>query len=137
MHTNGRKLFLVTSFLFLIGIGGALAQTPKTAHANIPFEFWIGSDRLPSGEYVITELETMAYLYMRSADGRTVQSVYTLPVDNVPANNDECTLIFEVRNGTHYLYGGWGPAGRLVVTAESTKHVPSGAERAEVPITFR
>jgi hypothetical protein len=137
MHTNRAKLFLLTWFLVLIGTGGALAQTSNTAHATIPFEFWVGSSRFPPGEYVITLLKTSSYLYIRSADGTAAQSVYTLPVDNVPADNDECTLVFEVRNGTHYLYGGRGPSGRLVVTAESPRRAPSGAERAEVPITFR
>lgn len=137
MLTNKRATVILASLLMLITVGGALAQTAKTAHASIPFEFRIGGDRLPAGDYVIEHLDATSYLYIRSTNGRTAHGVYTLPVDDVPAKTEECKLIFEVRNGNWYLYGGWGPFGRRVIVAESTRPEPSGTERVEIPITFR
>jgi hypothetical protein len=131
------------SFLFLkalmlvMAISGAPAQSKKTAHAMIPFEFWLGGDRLPAGDYVIVHLESTSYLYFRSTDGKWAHDVYTLPVDDVPANEGESQLVFEVRDANHYLYGGWGPFGRRVLVSESSRPVPAGANRAEIPIVLR
>ncbi len=131
------------SFLFLtapvlgMAISSAPAQSKKTAHAIIPFEFWIGGNCLPAGDYVIEHLESTSYLYFRSTDGKSAQTVYTLPVDDAPAKEGESQLVFELRDANHYLYGGWGPFGRRVLVSESSRPVPSGTNRAEVPIVFR
>ncbi len=137
MRTHKTETFLLISFVLLIAVVGTVAQTQKTAYASIPFEFWIGGTRFPAGEYVIEHLETMSYFYIRQTDGRRGQDVYTLPLDYIPAKEGQCKLIFEVRDGGHYLYGGWGPLGDRVLTAKSTEPAPSGADRAEIPIAFR
>ena len=131
------------SFLFLtvlvlgMAIRSAPAQSKKTAHAMIPFKFWIGGNRLPAGDYVIEHLESTSYFYFLSTDGKSAQNVYTLPVDDVPAKEGESQLVFELRDAKHYLYGGWGPFGRRLLVSESSRPVPSGTNRAEVPIVFR
>jgi hypothetical protein len=130
--------FLFFSVLVLgMAIRSAPAQSKKTAHALIPFEFWIGGNRLPAGDYVLEHLESTSYFYFRSTDGKSAQNVYTLPVDDAPAKEGESQRVFEVRDANHYLYGGWGPFGRRVLVSESSRPVPSGTNRAEVPITLR
>jgi len=49
----------------------------------------------------------------------------------------EYKLIFRVEDGKHVLYGGWGPFGSRVQSAESTEPAPSGQNRVEVPVTYR
>lgn len=72
-----------------------------------------------------------------STDGRIIQVAYALPLDDDPAKESDCKLIFRIKDGRHYLYGGWGPFGRRVLTGESVRPVPSGDDRAEVPLIYR
>jgi hypothetical protein len=137
MQSKKFSLLFLTGLVVVMAACGALAQSQKTAHANIPFEFWIGGNRLPAGDYVIEHLESTSYLYFRNTDGKSAQDVYTLPVDDVPAKDGESQLVFALRDANHYLYGGWGPFGRRVVVSESVRPAPSGENRIEVPISFR
>lgn len=82
---------------------GALAQSQRTAHAMIPFEFWIGGNCLPAGDYMIEHFESTSYLYFRSTDGRWALDVSTLPMDDVPAKQSECQLVFELRDANHRM----------------------------------
>ena len=132
---------LITVFLsslaLLIVAGQGTAQKQTTAQATIPFEFWIAGNCLPAGDYRIEHIESTAYILFRSMDGKIVQDAYTLPVDDNPAKESDAKLIFRIQDGKRYLYGGWGPYGKRVVTVESGRPAPSGDNRAEVPIIYR
>jgi hypothetical protein len=121
--------------LTLAGLG--FAQKQRIAQATIPFEFWVEGYRLPAGAYQIDLLESTSYLLFRSTDDKILQEVFALPIDDDPAKTDESKLVFRIENGRYYLYGGWGRFGRRVLTGESVRPVPSGADRAEVPIIYR
>jgi hypothetical protein len=129
-------IFLI-SMAFLILAGQGVAQKQRIAQATIPFEFWIEGYRLPAGDYQIELLESTSYLLFRSTDGKIVQDAYALPLDDDPAKEGDSKLVFGIQNGRHYLYGGWGSFGRRVLTGESARPVPSGDDRAEVPIIYR
>jgi hypothetical protein len=125
------------SWMLLSLAGQAVAQQESTAEATIPFEFWIEGYRLPAGDYQIERLQSTSYLLFRSLDGKIIQVAYVLPLDESPAKPGDAKLIFRIHDGRHYLYGGCGPFGHRVLTAESARPVPSGDDRAEVPINFR
>ncbi len=128
---------VLISLILLTYTGWAFGQTQPKAQATIPFEFWIGGSRLPAGQYIIERVESTSYLLFRSSDGKTIKDVYTLPLDDQPAKQDEATLVFRIQDGKHYLYGGWGAFGSRVVSLESTRPAPSGDDRAEVKIIYR
>lgn len=113
-----------------------LAQNPSTVQSTVPFEFWIGGSRLPAGVYQLEHIESSAYIFFRSADGTTTHDVYTVPLDDTPVAEQDAKLVFRFQNGRHYLYEGWGPYGKRVVTAESSRPEPSGQSRVEVPISY-
>lgn len=127
----------ISLLLLLPLIQGAAQQQQKVGEASIPFEFWVGGNHLAAGTYRIENLESTSYFLFHSADGKTVLGVYVLPVDESPAKQGDSKLIFRVSDGKHYLYGGWGQFGRRVVSVESSKPMPSGDHKAEVPITYR
>ena len=135
MTTKRICLMVALSLLVLVTLGAA-AQTPKTAHATIPFEFCVEGNSLPAGDYIIQHVDSTSYLLFRSTDGKSIAAVFALPMDEDPATEPNSKLIFRVENGRHYLYGGWGPFGRRVVAVESAWPAPSGTARIEVPITF-
>ncbi len=128
---------LLSSLILLLSVVQGAAQNQKIAEASIPFEFWVGGNHLPAGTYLLENLESTSYFLLRSTDGKTVLSVYALPVDESPAKKGDAKLVFRISDGKHYLYGGWGQFGRRVVTVESSRPIPSGDRRAEVPITYR
>ena len=128
---------LLSLLALLIPASQSMGQEQKTVQATIPFEFWIESSRLPAGDYRIEHVESTAYILFRSTDGKIIKDAYTLPLDETPVKEAEAKLVFRIENGKRYLYEGWGPYGRRVVTMESARPAPSGAERVEVPITYR
>ena len=123
------SIFL-SSLALLILAGQGFAQKQKIAQATIPFEFWIEGYRLPAGDNQIERLESTSYLLFRSTDGKIVKDAYALPLDDDPAKDGDSKLVFRIQNGRHYLYGGWGPFGRRVLTVEAAQPVPSGDDRA-------
>lgn len=127
---------LLGSLALLIPVGRGMAQKQRTAQATIPFEFWIAGSRLPAGDYRIEHVESTSYIWFRSTDGKIAKDVYTLPLDKNPVKESDSKLVFRIQDGKHYLYEGWGPYGRRVVTAESGRPAPSGDNRAEVPIIY-
>ncbi len=139
MMISLRKLlpFFLSLLVLLTLAGSGFAQKQRVAQATVPFEFWVEGFQLPAGANQIAPLESTSYLLLRSTDGKILQVVFTLPIDDDPAKADESKLVFRIENGKYYLYGGWGRFGRRVLTGESVRPVPSGADRAEVPIIYR
>ena len=127
---------ILSLLAILIPSGRGMAQKQGAAQATIPFEFWIAGNRLPAGHYKIEGVESTTYILFRSTDGKIIQQAYILPLDETPAKPSEAKLVFGIQDGKHYLYGGWGPYGRRVVTVESTRPAPTGNDRAEVPIIY-
>ncbi len=125
------------SLAVLILVGQATAQKQRIAQATIPFEFWIAGNRLPAGDYRIEEVESTTYILFRSADGKTTQDAYTLPIDDNPVKQSAAKLVFRIQDSKHYLYAGWGQYGRRVLTVEAGRAAPSGDNRVEVPIIYR
>jgi hypothetical protein len=137
MTKNKTSITIFFSLLALLILAGeGIAQQPKFALATIPFEFWIEGSPLPSGDYRIEHVESTAYLLFQSTDGKVVKDAYTLPLDETPVKEADAKLVFRIENGRRYLYGGWGPYGKRVVTAESVRPAPSGNQRVEVPISY-
>ena len=136
IKTNSLIAILLGSLVLLIPAGRGMAQKQRTAQATIPFEFWIAGSRLPAGEYRIEHVESTTYILFRSTDGKTVMDAYTLPLDENPVKDSDAKLVFRIQNGKHYLYEGWGQYGRRVVTVEYGRPVPSGDNRAEVPVIY-
>jgi len=137
MISAKRLLAILSLFVLLVLVRQGVAQEHMMAHATIPFEFWIAGDCLPAGNYQIEQVESTAYVLLLSTDGKTVNGAYTLPVDENPVKDSDARLVFRIQDGKRYLYGGWGPYGKHVLRAESTRPAPSGDNRVEVPVIFR
>ena len=132
-----RMAIFLSSLALLLLVGQGTAQKQVMAQATIPFEFWIAGNRLPAGEYRIEHIDSRAYILFRSDDGKIAQYAYTLPLDDNPATATEAKLVFRIQDGKRYLYEGWGPYGKSVLTVESVRPVPTGDNRVEVPIILR
>ena len=84
MKTRARKwigLGMLCSVLVFAGTR-ANGQQPKIAQATIPFEFWIGDNPLPAGDYKIEHVVSSTLVLFRSTNGNTVQDAYMIPLDD-------------------------------------------------------
>jgi|SRR5215213_3733030 len=66
---------LVAIFTLVAAASAAQAQSRKEYTANIPFEFTVGNDTLPAGQYTITNVQT--------ADGTVIMHVRAKGQDGV------------------------------------------------------
>jgi len=108
--------------------------------ANIPFEFHVGSSKLPPGKYVIHMLDdsSLTVMEITSADGSTsaLFDVQSAEAKSAPAKNE---LIFNKYGNRYFLaklFDEGNPSGSAVdesryektvskATAEAQAHVPA------------
>jgi hypothetical protein len=139
MKTRARKwigLGMLCSVLLFTGTR-ANGQQPKVAQATIPFQFWIGDNPLPAGDYEIQHVISSTLVLFRSTNGGTTQDAYMIPLDDSSVKPDQAKLIFRVQDGKHYLYAFWGVYGKRVLTAESGRPAPATDGRVEVHVVYR
>ena len=106
---------LIVSFCAL-----AFAQTqPHKGSADIPFEFYVGSEKLPAGRYSI-ELVSPSYAMLRSQDGKKELALYFVQVGE-PPKEPEMKLVFATRDQKHLLAEAWGWFGKAQYTGFDTK----------------
>jgi hypothetical protein len=139
MKTRTRKwigLMMVCSVFYLPGTR-VTGQQKQIAHATIPFQFWIGDNPLPAGDYEIEHVVSSTLVLFRSKNGNAVQDAYMIPLDDSVVKPDQAKLVFRVQNGKHYLYAFWGVYGKRVLTFESGRPTPAADIRLDVPVVYR
>jgi hypothetical protein len=112
-------------------------QQKQVAHATIPFQFWIGDNPLPAGDYEIEHVVSSTVVLFRDKDGNAAQEAYMTPIDEGTVKPDQAKLVFRVENGSHYLYAFWGIYGKRVLTFESGRPTPPADSRLDVPVVYR
>ena len=139
MKTHARQWIVLGMLcsVLLLAVTRANGQQPKVAQATIPFEFWIGDNPLPAGDYEIQHVVSSTLVLFRSTNGATTQDSYMIPLDDSPVKPDQAKLVFRVQKGRHYLYGFWGVYGKRVLTVESGQPAPPKDSRLEVPVVYR
>lgn len=96
------------SFLFVLTAATAQAQgTAQSTKVSVPFSFAVGSERLPAGDYVISENRNT--LVIRSTNGDA--SVAVLPARTVGSGREAVSsrLIFSRYGSDYYLSQIWLP----------------------------
>ena len=128
-------LIMLCSVFYLPGTR-ADGQQKQIAHTTIPFQFWIGDNPLPAGDYQIEHVVSSTLVLFRSKKGDTVQEAYMIPLDDSLVRPDQAKLVFRVQNGKHYLYSFWGVYGKRVLTSESGGPAPALDSRLDVPVVY-
>ncbi len=120
MNRN-RWLAHVSFFLLVVLMGcAAFAQDPpRTATADIPFDFYIAGNKLPAGQYTLNIIAP-TYVLLRSKDGKTQQDLYFLQTA-VAEKNNPSKIIFALRDGKYYFAGVWSYLGKAQLTSFSSR----------------
>jgi hypothetical protein len=100
--------FAMLSIALLMAVVSVQAQSSGKLEVNIPFEFQIGSQMLPAGEYSVKRL-TQNSVLVRSADGK--QSAIAQTPRAVTANGNEKALqeklVFNQYGNQYFLSQVW------------------------------
>jgi hypothetical protein len=103
--------------------------------ANIPFEFWIGPEKMAPGQYALEVLVPSVAL-IRSADGKVQQELFMIDIGPGVAERDS-RLVFETRNGRSVLTEVWCTQARRRLTAQSATDPGNGNLTKLVELSYR
>lgn len=121
---------LFAAFCFALSLAtSAIAQDgPRKGTVNVPFDFFVGPDKMPAGQYEIEAVSPTQGI-MRSKDGKLQSTMYFIPQgDGNPIQ--QAKLVFAVRDGKYILSQVWGWFGKTQFSGfypqngDGTKDVP-------------
>lgn len=105
-YVSCRRLVLLGCLAATLCVLGIAQEKPRSGTIRIPYEFYVGPDKLPAGQYSI-ELISPSYAMLRSEDGKKQEDLYFMQIGE-PAKNPEAKMVFATRNGKHLLAEVWG-----------------------------
>lgn len=123
-----KQAYMIATMIVLLTVAGlstAKAQTSGATQliANIPFEFSVGNQTLPAGEYAVrctNPASDMKVLQLRSSDGSASVMVRTNSV--IGKTQDDAKLVFN-RYGDHYFFAqAWLPADSIGMQASKSRN---------------
>jgi hypothetical protein len=110
--------FAMLSIMVMLAVVTVQAQSKGKLEINIPFEFQIGSQTLPAGEYSVKRL-TQNSILVQSADGK--ESVIAQTPGTIQARNNKPAarekLVFHKYSSQYFLSQVWmvrGSDGRVL-----------------------
>jgi|SRR5271157_769178 len=132
------KIFALATALLLSGLAASISYAePPVLVTNIPFEFQIGNQTLPPGDYrVETEVTGSAkFQFLRQVDTNRVVILSTLPVESKAEGGDPM-LIFHRYGQTYFLSRIWnGTAeGRELPESNREKEMARWEWRSELSL---
>jgi hypothetical protein len=116
------KIFSMLSLFVTLAAGSVYAQSAMRLKVNIPFEFSVGNEALPAGEYTVRQ-RFQGHLVIQSADGSATKTFPTIGARASKTPN-KSSLVFH-RYGDEYFLS------RIWTTGDNTGHelFKSRAER--------
>jgi hypothetical protein len=109
--------------LFVMGVLTLAQAGPGPARFTVPFDFAVGTQVLPAGEYSVQPALSDRVL-LRSHDGRTVTTVLAVPVKSQKASS-ETALVFKRYGERYFLSQIWTQG------SEFGREVPASAAEQE------
>jgi hypothetical protein len=102
MRKQAAKIFATLSLFIVLTCVSAYGRAPYQIQVNVPFDFIVGDQTFPAGDYIIENygFYTQA-LVIRSQDNRTATTVLSMPV-RVSSAQAATKLVFH-RNGDRYF----------------------------------
>jgi hypothetical protein len=116
MKKQSLRMVVILSFLVILSVSSAHAQSSREMTAKIPFSFIVANKTFPAGEYRVTRLNPQsdkAALAIKSLDGRLNKIVMAMPVQ-ASAPNESAKLVFtryeDQYEDQYFLSQIWTPA---------------------------
>jgi len=140
-RTIGRQLalsFIALSFVLTISPSKAHAQIIGEIEANIPFQFHVGSTKLPPGNYVIHLLDNtnLGVMEISSADGST-SALFDVRQDEANSAPAKTELIFNKYGNRYFLakmFDEGNPSGSTVDESRYEKRISEANKEAQAHV---
>jgi hypothetical protein len=116
---NARRfvtVLIISMLSSLTSANLAFGQTPMSATAHIPYDFWIGGTRLPAGDYSVSSGPASIVVFWNEK-ANIGEQAFLIPTGHVVASGD-CKLIFVLRGTEHCLRAVWVSQGTGVLSSE-------------------
>jgi hypothetical protein len=96
------------SFLLMLAAVSISAQAQTTERARIPFDFSVGSKRLPAGDYVIKHASTSSSVLMvQNQNGHPASIILTVPSLQNSSPSERGRLVFNRYGDIYFLAQVW------------------------------
>jgi hypothetical protein len=105
MKQKAFRTMIGLSLFVILAATSAYAQAGGPQHANVSFNFIIGSQTLPAGRYIIERINRQTIqetILLRTTDGRAIMMVRTMPVQT-KSRQEQARLIFHRYGQRHFL----------------------------------
>lgn len=102
-------LMLIVVIALATAVASANAQSSNKVVADIPFEFVVGSQALPAGEYAVKASETTNALTIQSADAKSSAIRLTNAIEP-RRNKTHARLVFHRYGQRYFLAEVWSGA---------------------------
>ena len=117
------QMIAVAVALFGLLCAGARAQSPSGAlKFHVPFDFNVGQQTMPAGDYFVTFLgrdSNLPAVLIKSGDGRDARMLQMTPVEARRAR-ERATLVFNRYGDRHFLAQVWTPSERAGLKARKS-----------------
>ena len=109
-----KTAYTMIALLVLVGSMAVAAQAQPGGRrmiANIPFQFNVGNQTMPAGEYTVTQINPSsdrAVLQLRSKDGSSAAMIQMNEV--IGKAREDARLVFNCYGNQHYFAQAWTSA---------------------------
>jgi hypothetical protein len=98
----------VVAFALLLSAASSFAQTQKLS-VSIPFDFQVGTQHMPAGQYAVATARDGYLLTIRSLHTSDTAQVMTNSVGSKHPDEEPSRLVFRSVGNEHYLVQVWSP----------------------------
>ena|ERR1700693_4846517 len=111
------KTYLLRTSLIAVVAAVAVHAQSSNFRVNIPFDFIVGSQTLPAGQYSVDQQSFTGAVILKCLDHKGAASAIGLPLPAGGAQNEK-KLVFHRYNNTYFLAQVWraGAYGRKLPT---------------------
>jgi hypothetical protein len=113
------SLIVILSFVSALAPASPAIPFAVRIRAEIPFDFMVGSKRMPKGEYFIESVNETGTLLIRNA--KKGKAVYFTAVKNKETEKPKSRLIFRRYNDQYFLARIWDGASEIIWKIEKSK----------------
>ena len=114
-----KTLWMVVAIAALMSVG-AIAGDTIAIRANVPFDFMVGNQRVPAGEYTFAQNGSWSSIQISSWDTRTTLRVLRFPAGN-NTTSSPCALVFNKYGDRYFLKQVWAGTGVMGVQLPTSR----------------
>ncbi len=126
-----RNITLLSLAVLMLGTVAAYAQQVHAVRATIPFEFTVGKDTYPAGEYTVTlsPFQNRELILLSGPEGKALRFMNTLPCEPCE-KTEEAYLMFRGYGKQQFLAQIWtgsSAIGRALLMSKAEREIAKTA----------